>query len=126
MHSNNVVRKLDTGQNRFMLCHQAFAVIRKQLNVYTSAREASRDRKAIRDREAGSIREASSALQRLSGAERYDASGDLADANNAAAEPAEQTAVNDHPDGALTAQRASALVSDELPTTDAQFRVLSV
>ena len=32
MHSNRVVRNLDTGQNRFKLCHQAFRAVRKLLN----------------------------------------------------------------------------------------------
>jgi hypothetical protein len=29
MHSDNIVKTLDTGQNRFALCHQAFKAIRK-------------------------------------------------------------------------------------------------
>jgi hypothetical protein len=29
MHSDNIVKTLDTGQNRFELCHQVFKAIRK-------------------------------------------------------------------------------------------------
>ncbi|MGA2963837.1 MAG: hypothetical protein ABSD96_19385 [Candidatus Korobacteraceae bacterium] len=29
MHSDNIVKTLDSGQNRFELCHQAFKAIRK-------------------------------------------------------------------------------------------------
>lgn len=29
MHSDNIVKTLDNGQNRFALCHQAFKAIRK-------------------------------------------------------------------------------------------------
>jgi hypothetical protein len=58
MHSNNIVQTLDTGQNRFTLCHQAFKVARQQLQA------ASRNQTAAEDA-------TNDALRRLSGAARF-------------------------------------------------------
>ena len=107
MHSKSVVKILDTGQNRFQLCHTAFNALRKQLNDNSRAREE--DNRAREDHlraqeDPSRGRDTGNALQRLSGVEQRDNSVDLGSANNAAGQLAEQSAVDE-----LTAQPAAVL-----------------
>jgi hypothetical protein len=69
MHSDSIIKTLDTGQNRFELCHQAFKAVRKLHNPGNRIQDTTKD-----------------ALQRLAGAERQEVSVDPQDANQAALE----------------------------------------
>jgi len=69
MRSRSVLQKLDTGQSRFELCHQAFQAIRKLHHPGNRIPETT-----------------SYALQRLAGAEREKLSAVSADATAAAVE----------------------------------------
>ena len=71
MRSHNVLKSLDTGQNRFELCHQAFKAIRKLHNPTVNR---------IQDT-------ANDALQRLAGAERQLVSMDPESVSAAAFKP---------------------------------------
>ena len=66
MHSGNIVKTLDTGQNRFELCHQVFKAIHKLHKPGNRVQDTTND-----------------ALQRLSGAARQKASIGPENANNA-------------------------------------------
>jgi hypothetical protein len=57
MRSDNIIKTLDTGQNRFELCHQVFKAIRKLHKPGDRVQETAND-----------------ALQRLAGAERQEVS----------------------------------------------------
>jgi len=83
MRSSNILRRLDTGQSRFELCHQAFKAIRKLHNPAVRIQDTTND-----------------ALQRLAGAERQPP----ANGNEAAPEVAlevVQEAVLESPAGML-------------------------
>jgi len=78
MRSRNILRRLDTGQSRFALCHQAFKAIRKLHNPANRIQDTTND-----------------ALQRLAGAERQPANG-----SEAALEVVPEAAI-DSPAGVL-------------------------
>jgi len=67
MHSDNIVKTLDTGQNRFELCHQVFKAIRKLHKPSDRIQDTASD-----------------ALQRLAGAAQREASIGPENANDAA------------------------------------------
>jgi len=69
MRSHTVLKNLDTGQNRFELCHQAFKAIRKLHNPGNRIQDTAKD-----------------ALQRLAAAESGTTSRDAAGASAAAVE----------------------------------------
>ena len=69
MRSRSVLKKLDRGQSRFQLCHQAFKAIRKLHNPGNRIQDTTSD-----------------ALQRLAGAEREKLPADPADASAVAGE----------------------------------------
>jgi len=67
MHSGNIIKTLDTGQNRFELCHQVFKAIHKLHKPGNRIQDTTND-----------------ALQRLSGAARQKTSTAPENANDAA------------------------------------------
>lgn len=107
MPSNNVVKNLDTGQNRFKLCHQAFSAVRKQLDDDTRARNASYDG------------------ARSSDPEHHEFPGTPEGANGIPLEGSEQPPVIVHPEGPSPAQAGETLASQELHPVEAPSPVLS-
>ena len=69
MRSHTVLKNLDTGQNRFELCHQAFKAIRKLHNPGNRIQDTAND-----------------ALQRLAAAEGETTPADAASASAAVVE----------------------------------------
>jgi hypothetical protein len=67
MHSDNIVKTLDTGQNRFELCHQVFKAIRKLHKPNDRIQDTAAD-----------------ALKRLAGVAQREAQIGLENANDAA------------------------------------------
>jgi hypothetical protein len=67
MHSGNIIKTLDTGQNRFELCHQVFKAIHKLHKPGNRIQDTTND-----------------VLQRLSGAARQKTSTAPENANDAA------------------------------------------
>ena len=69
MRSDSIIKTLDTGQNRFELCHQAFKAIRKLHRPGDRVQETTND-----------------ALHLLAGTERQEVSSEPGNANEAAFE----------------------------------------
>lgn len=67
LRSERILKTLDTGQNRFELCHQAFKAIRKLHNPGNRIQDTAND-----------------ALQRLAGVEHQESAVDPVHANEAA------------------------------------------
>jgi len=106
MHSDNIVKTLDTGQNRFELCHQVFKAIRKlhkpnsriqdtatdALNRLAGAaqREASIEPKNATDVMGLEVRQEEFAIAPQAGAPRPEAmAGDVSPGGTIALVPAE-------------------------------------
>jgi hypothetical protein len=69
MRSDNIIKALDTGQNRFELCHQAFKAVRKLHNPGNRIQDTTND-----------------ALQRLVGVARQEVSVEPGNTNEATLE----------------------------------------
>jgi hypothetical protein len=69
MRSDSIIKTLDTGQNRFELCHQVFKAIHKLHFPGSRVQETTND-----------------ALNLLAGTERQEVSGEPGNANEAARE----------------------------------------
>ena len=110
MRSHNVLKSLDTGQNRFELCHQAFKAIRKLHNPVVNR---------IQDT-------ANEALQRLAGAERHPVSADPEIADAAAVEPmAEQVSTEPHAEAPSIEPAVDSLIANPEVVAPDEFSAVS-
>jgi hypothetical protein len=93
MRSDSIVKSLDTGQNRFKLCHQAFKAIRKLHKPSTRIQDTATD-----------------ALQRLAGTEQV---------MGAQSETPQAEPINDVPQGNAAEPSVAESMVNDVPQGDA-------